>query len=275
MDRTLFSPAMVDTFRSCRKAYQMAFETFSASRAPKSLQALCRQFLRRGLAEINRGRVTNVNQVQIFLGQYWPLEKLEHLNPSHEQLARAFLYSYKTLQSYVRRPYLPGSMEVAAVALRIRARVPESRVYVEDTFDIVLWNPQTKHLELVEFQTRPIRHVNPLHPPASVLMKQFLCERLKVRWPFESLALTTIKVGPQGMERDKVLLDPSAFAVQWPSVVADLSCMKEGVAAEPHKPGENCKYCDTLRQNIVREKRIQKDEDREYDDDGFHLCMSA
>lgn len=274
MDRTLFSPAMVDTFRSCRKAYQMAFETFSTSRTPKSLQALCRQFLRRGLAEINRGRVTNINQVQIFLGQYWPLEKLERLNPSHDQLARAFLYSYKTLHGYVRKPYLPGSSEVVAVALRVRARVPESRVYVEDTFDMVLWNPHTKHLELVEFQTRPIRHFNPLEPPASVLMKQFLCERLKVRWAFESLAITTIKVGPLGMQRNKVLLDTSVFAGQWQSVVADLTRMKEGVEAEPHKPGENCKYCDTLRENMVREKRVA-DDDREYEDDAFQLCMSA
>lgn len=267
---------MVDTFRSCRKAYQMAFETFSCdNRAPKSLQALCRQFLRRGLAEINRGRVTNNNQVQIFLGQYWPLEKLERLNPTHDQLAKAFLYSYKTLQSYCRKPYLPGSSEVAAVALRVRARVPESRVYVEDTFDMVLWNPHTRHLELVEFQTRPIRHVNPLEPPASVLVKQFLCERLKVRWRFETLAITTIKVGPQGMQRNKVVLEQSAFAVDWQSVIADLALMKEGVKAEPHKPGENCKYCDTLRENMVREKRIQKDEDRDYEDDAFDLCMSA
>jgi hypothetical protein len=217
--------------------------------------------------------VTNINQVQIFLGQYWPLEKLERLNPNKDHLARAFLYSYKTLHGYVRKPYLPGASAVAAVALRVRARVPESRVYVEDTFDMVLWNPHTRHLELVEYQTKPIRHVNPLHPPASVLIKQFLCRRLKTRWPFETLALTTIKIGPQAMQRHKVLLDESVFALNWHCVVKDLQLMKERVEAEPHKPGDDCKYCDALERNMVREKSDDGSEDE--GDDRMRLCMSA
>ena len=92
MDRTLFSPTMIDTFRACKRAFTVAFSRYYATgKAHGSLSSLCKSFIRRGVAAINQGKLRNTSQVQIFIGQHWPLAAVESLGLGGDRVARAFL----------------------------------------------------------------------------------------------------------------------------------------------------------------------------------------
>ena len=53
MHRTLFSPSMVETFRSCKRAYEIAFSKYADGNGSSSAAAICRKFILKGIAEIN------------------------------------------------------------------------------------------------------------------------------------------------------------------------------------------------------------------------------
>ncbi len=135
MHRTLYSTPMIETFRACKRAYAL---TFLKSRPePESLSFICKQFLLRAIAQINRGKITTVSQMQKYIGQYWPAERLGN-HHSREAVTKAFLAVYKTCLHYLANPYRPQGSRVVGIALSVRARVPHVQVYIEDTFDLIL-----------------------------------------------------------------------------------------------------------------------------------------
>ncbi|MDZ4834246.1 MAG: hypothetical protein SGJ27_10755 [Candidatus Melainabacteria bacterium] len=263
MDRTLFSPSMIDTFRACKRAYEVAQSAYSSSAGQPSkrpVASLCRQFLRKGIAEINRGKITNPNEVQTFMGRHWPLEHVEKSGADPDSVARAFLYCYKTLMAYARSPYRPAGAEVVAVALKARSRVAHVRVYLEDTFDLILWYPEKKQLEIVEYQLRSKRHFSASWPTVSALVKRFLCERLRVRWPFETVSLTTVKIGATSATAANTTLDEAVYKLHFDEIVKDLENMKSPTDRGQHAPGDNCKFCESLSHRTVQESEAGKDD---------------
>lgn len=253
MDRTLFSPSMIDTYRACQKAYETALTAYSSPSGQRSVSSICRQFIRKGIAEINRGKVSNPNEVQTFMGKHWPLEQIEASGADSDSVARAFLYCYKALMTYARHPYRPAGAEVVSVALRARSRVAHVRVYLEDTFDLILWYPQKRHLEIVEYDLRNKKYFSSAWPTVSALVKRFLCERLRVRWPFDSISLTTVRINTQSVSSSNMVIDDSIFKVHFEEIVKDLESMKCPQERSKHGPDDNCKYCKTLSERTVQE----------------------
>lgn len=253
MHRTLFTPAMIETFRSCKRAYELASLKFTNGGAPVRASVICKKFILRALAEINRGKLESVNQVQKYMGQNWPTEKLEDQIGEKEKATRAFLFAYKSLIKYASKPYKPRNAEVAAVALKVRARIATVRVYVEDTLDLVLWHPDEKRLEIVDFQLQPLKPFDPAWPSSSVLVKYYLAEKLKTRWPFEKLTLTTYRIGTQSFQPICINVEESIYKLHWAELVKTLDEMKDdksGASACTHQAKGSCRYCS----NLVSEK---------------------
>ncbi len=257
MDRTLFTPAMLETFRACKRAYQLAFQNEGGS-GRVSPSATCKRFVLRGLADVNRGRLTNPSQVQKFMGQHWPLEQLHDQPGGKDSATRAFLYAYKTLLRYLGSPYRPAGAEVVAVATKVRARVPGQRLYLEDVFDLILWYPEEKRLELVIFHLKTLRKNDPSWPAPATLVRQHLAERLKVRWPYEKLTLTMVKVGPTESKELSIELEESLYRIHWPEIVKNLEEMKDLAHIEGHGE-EPCVYCKAIESKMVSEQNHETD----------------
>ena len=250
MHRTLFSPAMVEIFRSCRRAYEIAYSKFSNGDSG-SASATCKRFILKGIAEINKSKLTTINHVQKYMGN-WPVEELERQLGEKDTNTRAFLFAYKTLSKYVSAPYRPDGAQVVAVGLRLRARVAHVRVYVEDTIDLVLWYPEQQKLELVDFQTQPLKRLDPSWPTTSMLFKQYLSERLKIRWPFETLTLSYCRVTASETAVNSVNFDStSATRLHWEEMVATLEEMKQPPGSEHRTCSQaatnSCKLCSSLK----------------------------
>jgi hypothetical protein len=253
MDRTLFSPSMIDTFRACKRAFEVALSSYSSQPTKRNVPSLCRQFVRKGIAEINRGKITTPGDVQTFMGRHWPLEQVESSGADPDSVAKAFLFCYKILMSYARAPYRPAGAEVVAVALKARSRVAHVRVYLEDTFDLILWYPNRRHLEIVEYQLRSQRQFSTSWPTVSAQVKRFLCERLRVRWPFETISLTTLKMQPKGMSATNIEIDDVIFKAHFEEIVRDLETMKCPADRGQHSSEDHCQYCQSLAPMTVNE----------------------
>src|SRR5262249_3001000 len=122
MDRTLFTPAMIETFRVCKRAYELAF----LQQQDESLQRLStvyKRFLLRAAAAVNRGSIKNVPEAQRFIGQHWSATPLEHdaADDAQNKSIQAFRFAYRALSSYVSHPYKPEGSEVVAVNTKMRA----------------------------------------------------------------------------------------------------------------------------------------------------------
>lgn len=251
MHRTLFTPSMVETFRSCKRAYEIAFSKYTDGNGSSSAAAICRKFILKGIAEINKSRLANVNQVQKYVGQNWPAEKLSEQLGEKENNTRAFLFAFKALSRYVNQPYVRQGAHTVAVALKLRARVAHVRVYVEDTIDLVLWHPEQKLLEFVDFQTQPLKLMDPAWPSADMLFKQHLAERLKIRWPFEKLVLTSCRVTATEISTNTISLDDSSTSrLHWQDMLKTLEEMKQPPSRDARQCSsgltENCRYCSAL-----------------------------
>jgi len=263
MDRTLFTPAMLETFRACKRAFKLAFQSESISsshNARVSPSATCKRFVLRGLADVNRGRLASPSQVQKFMGQHWPLEQLHDQPGGKDSATRAFLYAYKTLLRYQNNPYKPAGSEVVAVATKVRARVPGQRLYLEDVFDLILWYPNEKRLELVIFHLKPLRKNDPSWPAPATLVRQHLADRLKVRWPFEKLTLTMVKVGPSENKDLSIELEESLYRIHWPEIIKNLEEMKDLGHVEDHG-SEPCVYCKAIESRMVIERARNNEAD--------------
>lgn len=238
MNRTLLTPPMIETFRVCRRAYQMAFMKQSERSEPTS--SICKRFMLKALAEINRGRAVTVNQVQKFMGQHWPVDKI-----GAEEGVKAFLFVYKALTNYVNNPYKPEGAQIVGVSLKVRARIPHDRVYLEDTFDLIMWYPKEKKLEFVDFHVHPLKPFNQAWPSPSILVKQFLAERLQCRWPFEQLVMTFARLGPGGATPVSFTLDDGLYKVHWPELLKSIDEMKDPQDFAPHR-NPLCGRCEFL-----------------------------
>lgn len=250
MHRTLFTPSMVEAFRVCKKAYELAYVKLSGGGDKTKASVVCKRFILRALAEINRGKVTNVSQVQKYMGQHWPLDKLNDQGGEKESATRAFLFAYKLLTRYVLKPYKPEGAQIVAVALKVRARVAHVRVYVEDTFDLVLWHPREQRLELIDFHLQAPKPIDPLWPTPTVLIKHHLAERLKTRWPFEKISITSLRVGAQDFPPSTISLEESIYRVHWDELVKSLDEMKEPpneqLQCSAGSGGQICNHCRAL-----------------------------
>jgi len=255
MDRTLFSPAMLEAFRACKRAYALAYSGQGVTSRAASASAVCKRFILRGLCQINRGLVTTPSQLQKFMGQHWPIDKLADQPGGKDSATRAFLYAYKTLLNYASRPYLPEGAQVGAVALKVRSRVPNSRVYLEDVFDLVLWHPQDKKLEIVLFHLKPVRAQSVQWPSPSTLVRQHLAERLKVRWPFEKLVLTMVKIGPAEMKESPITAEDSLYRLHWPEIVKSLEEMNDLTEVAEHED-DSCVYCRAIESKLVADNAV-------------------
>lgn len=246
MDRTLFTPAMIETFRVCRRAYELAFLKTREGGTMK-LSTICKRFLLRAIAEVNRGRIKNPNEAQRYIGQQWNSLKIESNAPEDLQnkSVQAFRFSYRALLSYVSHPYRPAETEIVAVNTTMRARVPHAGVYLEDVFDLILWHPQDKTLEIVDYHLNPLKSFDPAWPAPSILIKQFLCEKLRSRLPFERIKLTFVHIQSQGQGIHSIELDESVYRLHWPSIVDTLGEMKSAKEFPPHV-SEVCKRCELL-----------------------------
>ncbi len=253
MDRTLFSPSMIDVFRGCPLAFSQAFKRYTESGGGgSSLSSLTKSFVKRGLAEINRSQVTTVNQVQVFVGQRWPLEKLEKQGINGDKVVRAFLFGYKTLYSYVRQPYRPTGAEVAAVSLKVRGRAATARVYLEDTFDLVLWYPVERHLEIVDFQIKVSKASPRKENCGSMVARHFLIKKLQTRWPYLSVSSTTVSLSETGKTIVRIPLNDEVLEREWQEIENDLGLMKVEREIPPHSVRDECDYCDALMTRSVQ-----------------------
>lgn len=250
MHRTLFSPTMIETFRTCRRAYDLAFIKGVTSRNPERLVVVCKHFILRALAQINKGKITSVTQVQKYMGQNWPADTITEIICDKDYATRAFLHVYKTLLHYVDNPYIPKGAQVVGAALKVRARVPHLRVYVEDTLDLVLWYPDRRQLEFVDFQVQPAKAIDPAWPSADLLVKKFLAERLKTRWPFEWLAITSKRVAPYEVAALNLNIEETTYRLHWREIVKNLEQMKMFEASDPKDygvhPNGTCRHCQLL-----------------------------
>lgn len=246
MDRTLFTPAMIETFRVCRRAYELAFLRARDESCTK-LNTLCKRFLLKAVAEVNRGRIKNLPEAQRFIGQHWNALRIE-TNTSEQvqnKSIQAFRFAYRALSSYVLQPYRPEASELVAVNTTMRARVSQAAVYVEDVFDLILWHPEQNTLEIVDYHLNPLKSFDPAWPPPSILIKQFLCEKLRARLPFQKIRLTFIQLQSQQQHIRSIELDESVFRLHWTEIVQTLTEMKSAKEFPPHT-SEVCKRCDFL-----------------------------
>ncbi len=277
MDKTLFLPSMIEAFSLCKRSYIASMKSFEdrTQRVPGNTNSqgisLLKQFVKKGIAEINRQRVTSSHQVQAFSGEYWPLEQMEKQNFNQDQTTRLFLYSYKLLMSYVRKPYKPQGAQVALVGQKLRAKVPGAKVYLEDTFDLVLWYPQTRTVEIVDFRLRPSSIANLSSASAYILARQFLADKLKSRIHFQNLVMTTCLMGQNSMQVDSIKVEDSNLHNEsnWQVIVDSLLEMKSPSLSEAsdlesiapcNRPG--CIHCS-----------VSKSQDD--DNDSHGLCLSA
>jgi hypothetical protein len=245
MDRTLFSPPMIETFRVCRRAYQFAF---GASQVDKiSMSALCKRFLLRALSEIHRGKVTSLPQVQKYVGQHWPTEKFnEEGDADHQEKAvQAFRFVYRVLTNYVAAPYRPRGAEIGAVNQKVRARVPHLKVYLEETLDLILWHPDKAILEIVDFHLNPLKPFDPAWPTPSLLIRYFLADRLRQRWPFKKVIFTFCQLTTTGVTPVSIELDESVYRLHWPELLKTLEQMKNPDDYTPHR-SPMCRRCQFL-----------------------------
>ena len=243
MDRTLFTAPMIETFRACKRAYKLAFvDRLEGGSASTSW--LCKRFILKALTEVHRCRLNNLPQVQKYLGQHWPAQKMatDGDPTAQERCIQMFRFVYRVLSSYVMRPYKPEGAEVGAVSLKMRARVPHKKVYLEDTFDLVLWHPDKRQLELVDFHLHPLKPFDPAWPAPSLLVRHFLAQRLKMRWPFESLIFTFCRLQTDSMSIASLELSDGVMAVHWPELLSTIDQMNAENDFPAHQT-DLCKRC--------------------------------
>lgn len=242
MDRTLFTPAMIETFKVCKRAYEYAFVKPRAAGNPK-LSTVVKRFLLRAFAEVNRGRITSVQEAQRYIGQQWSAIKGSETDGTSHESILAFRFAYKALTQYATRPYKPGGAEVVAVNMKMRARIPGSRVYLEDVFDLVLWHPQQQMLEVVDFHLKPIKPLDPAWPDTQVLIKHFLVAKLRTRYAFGRARYTFGHIQSQRVQLQSMELDESVFQIHWQELVKTIEEMKSP-AQYPPEPSDICKRCE-------------------------------
>lgn len=266
MHRTLYSTTMIETFRACKRTYAL---TFLQNRPElEGLSFICKQFLLRALAQVNRGKITTISQMQKYIGQCWPADRLGH-KYSKEAVTAAFLSVYKTLLRYTAKPYRPPGSRIVGVALSVRARVPHVQVYIEETFDLILWFPAERKLEFVDFTTQSLKVADPSWPSTPLLVKKYLAEKLQTRWPFKKLVINQQRLGLLDYPPHFVTVDDAIYRLHWTEVVKDLEQMRTLEDKELddieirqliQRPHEKCRHCQIILSRLNRYTIGQEEE---------------
>jgi hypothetical protein len=265
MQKTLYTPTMIDAFRACKHAYLLAF--LENNMATESLSFICKQFLLRALSQIHKGKITTVSQLQKYMGQYWPANQLGATRDK-EAVTKAFLYVYKSLLRYLAKPYHPAGSKVVGVALNVRARVPNVKVYIEDTFDLVLWFPQEQRLEFVDFTMQPLKNFDPAWPTTEVLVKKYLAEKLQTRWPYKKLSIRYERVGLQDYSPLIAKSDEAIYRLHWAEIVKNLEDMqaleRDQIENNSSKhalwqPHDKCRHCESILSRLEKQKYLLED----------------
>jgi hypothetical protein len=265
MHKTLYTPTMIDTFRACKHAYLLAF--LQNNIETESLSFICKQFLLRALSQINKGKITTISQLQKYMGQYWPADELGSASDK-EAVTKAFLYVYKSLLRYLAKPYRPAGSKVVGVALNVRARVPNVKVYIEDTFDLILWFQNEQRLEFVDFTLQPLKNFDPAWPSTEVLVKKYLAEKLKTRWPYKKLSIRYERVGLQDYSPLIAKPEESIYRLHWAEIVKNLEDMQtlERQELETHttkhslwQPHDKCRHCETILARLKKQQYLLED----------------
>jgi hypothetical protein len=254
MDRTLFSPAMIETFLSCKKAFDSAFVRDTENPKLANAHYLCKKFLLKAIAEINRGKITTVAQMQKYIGQNWPGDKFgpDNNEKVQEKHIESFRFIYRALTNYVSKPYKPKDGQIIGVNLKVRARVPHTKIYLEDTFDAIAWHKESKQLEFIDYHINPLKPFDLAWPKASFLVKHFLAERLHSRFPFQKLLFTFVQVQSESVTPNFVELDKNIVQLHWADLLKTINEMKasQNISYEC-KP--SCKLCQLLDNSAVNE----------------------
>lgn len=263
MHKTLYTPTMIDTFRACKRAYSLAFLQNTVE--TESLSFICKQFCLRALSQIHKGKITTVSQLQKYMGQYWPADQLDS-SSNKDSVTKAFLFVYKTLLRYLAKSYRPVGSRVVGVALNIRARVPNVKVYIEDTFDLVLWFPNEQKLEFVDFSMQPVRNFDPAWPTTEILVKKYLAEKLKTRWPFKKLSIRYQRIGLQDYSPVLANSDESMYRLHWAELVKSLEEMQnlereelENNSAVLWQPHDKCRHCEAITTRLKKQQYLLED----------------
>jgi hypothetical protein len=160
---------------------------------------------------------------------------------------KAFLFVYKALNQYLRDVYQPQAARQVGVAVKVQARVPHENVYLADTLDLIFWHEEEGILEFVDFHINPLKPFNTQWPPASILVKQFLAQRLRTRCPYKKLRLTFCQLAPDGVKaRSMDLADEALYKIHWPELVKTIQAMKEPAKSFVCKGQSGCRRCDFL-----------------------------
>ena len=265
MQKTLYTPTMIDTFRTCRQAYLLAF--LQNDLETESLSFICKQFLLRALSQINKGKITTVSQLQKYMGQYWPAHQLGSASDK-EAVTKAFLYVYKSLLRYLAKPYRPTGSRIVGVTLNVRARIPNVKVYIEDTFDLILWFPNEQRLEFVDFTMQPLKNFDPAWPSTEVLVKKYLAEKLQTRWPYKKLSIRYERIGLQDYSPLIAKPEESIYRMHWAEIVKNLEDMRaierEQIESSSTKhtllqPHDNCRHCQSILARLKKQQYLLED----------------
>jgi hypothetical protein len=174
------------------------------------------------------------------MGQHWPGNKLKS-----SDAVKSFLFVYKALNKYMNYIYQPEGAKQVGVAVKVQARVPHEKIYLEDTMDLILWHPQQGVLEFVDFHVKPLKPINLEWPPAAILVKQFLGERLATRWPFEKLRLTFCRLTSGDISTKSLDLDKVLYKIHWPELLKTIESMKDPIRSSIQNP-HSCPRCDWI-----------------------------
>ncbi len=262
MDRTLFSPAMIETYRACKKAYELAFLKPRLAGTVK-LSIITKRILLRGFAEIHRGQVKTITQAQQWIGQQWSMLdiKSDAPEPFQKNSVDAFRYAYRAFTSYVTRPYKPAGSEVVGVNVKFRARVPQSKAYIEDVFDLLLWHPHEEMIEIVDYHISPLQQQDAARPKPSVLIKQFLVQKIQARYPFKKIKLTYARILPSGIQYQSTHLDDAVFRLQWPQLAGTIEEMKSATEFQP-QASQICGRCPFASECPLKVQELRTCEER-------------
>lgn len=227
MDRTLFSPAMIQTYQKCKKLYELKYMKTPVGEGVK-LSTITKRILKKGFAEVHRGQITTVPQAQQWIGQHWPNldSKADPSEPFEGGIINSFRFALRVLTAYAVRPYEPAASQIAAVNIKLRARIPHSNTYIEDVFDLVLWHPHEETLEIVDYHISALQVRDEAWPPADILIKQFLVQKIHSRYPFKRIKMTFGRFMPSGMQYKSFMLDDALFRLHWPEIERTIEEMK-------------------------------------------------
>ncbi len=267
MNNNTISTAMIDIFRNCPRAYFLGlyYAKFSVNENTKPLTTL-KKCLLQGIAHINLQNITTLAQVQKYVGKYFPESVYKSRQLTRSQATESFFYVYHCLKNYLNNQYIIDGFEKVGVAAKLKSRVALAQIYLEDTLDLVLWNPKTKTLEVVDFVTKAPRYSDGTWPSLEDLVMTYLSQKLKLHYPYENLIITKYTLCNKMPDDSKAyinqnLMTETQFELHYPQLVQnliqmnDLTKIKGQEYSKLLKQPCDCKLCYTFNQNLAKMRK--------------------